>query len=126
MTANNSSTIPPTVTAADGTVYNIYEIPTQPENQTFSISLNGTTYNLRLKWNAPNASWVLDILDSQQNGILRGVPLITGADLLAQYAYMGIGGKLIVQSDNNPDQVPDYTTLGSTGHLYFLSSQLSQ
>lgn len=118
----SSSTVP-TVTAADGTVYNVYEIPTQPQNQTFSISLNGVTYNLRLKWNAPNASWVLDILDSQQDNILNGIPLITGADLLAQYAYLGIGGKLVVQSNYNPDEVPSYTTLGSTGNLYFLTSQ---
>jgi Domain of unknown function (DUF6983) len=109
-----------TYTSPSGVTYDVLEIPTQPVNQQFTISLGGVTYDMRLKWNAPNQSWILDILDSQQNAVLEGLPLITGADLLAQYKYVGIAGSLVVQSDYDPDVVPDYETLGSTGHLYYL------
>jgi len=97
-----------------------YLIPLQPEPQAFYISLAGVTYYLKLKWNAPNAAWILDLMDSQQNPILTGVPLITGADLLEQYDYLGIGGSLVVQSSMDPNLVPDFETLGNTGNLFFL------
>ena len=99
-----------------------YEIPLKPEAQEFDISLGGVTYHLTLNWNAPNNAWGLDIADSLQNPIVGGIPLITGANLLEQYAYLGIGGSLIVQSDFDPNEVPDYAALGSTGHLFFVTT----
>lgn len=59
-------------------------------------------------------------MDSSQNPIAVGIPLITGADLLEQLYYLGIGGALIVQSTNDPNLVPDFETLGSTGNLFFI------
>lgn len=97
-----------------------YEIPTQPFAQRFSITLVGTSYVLRLTWCDPASCWILDILDTSGNLIKGGTPLITGADLLEQFAYLGIGGRLVVQSDDDPTLVPSYSSLGSTGHLYFL------
>ena len=79
-----------------------------------------------LKWCDVNTDpsqggWVLDIRDTNNNVIIGGIPLVTGADLLAQYGYKNIGGggQLFVQSDSNPDQVPTYTNLGQTSHLYW-------
>ncbi len=97
-----------------------YLIPLQAENQQFNISLNGTTYILKLRWNVFAACWILYISDSSGDPILSGVPLITGADLLEQLGYLGIGGALVVQSTDNPDLVPNYSTLGTTGNLFFL------
>jgi len=97
-----------------------YLVPLQAEPQTFSISLAGNTYTLTLKWNAPNATWVLDIADANGNDIVTGIPLVTGVDLLGQYKYLGIGGSLVVQSTNDPSLVPNDETLGSTGNLFFL------
>jgi hypothetical protein len=59
-------------------------------------------------------------MDSNQNPILTGLPLVTGVDLLEQYGYLGIGGSLVVQSTNDPSLVPNYDTLGSTGNLFFV------
>lgn len=104
----------------------VYEIPTQPNPTTQRITLNGVTYTLTLTWNefaGPAGAWVLDIADANNNPIASGLPLVTGADLLAQFEYLGIGGGggLVVQSDHDPDLVPSFTTLGSTGHLFFVS-----
>jgi hypothetical protein len=99
---------------------NAYVIPLIPANQEFNISLAGVSYHLKVKWNKFSNAWVLDIQDIQQNNILTGVPMITGCDLLEQYSYLGIGGAMVVQSTNNPDLVPDFKTLGSTGNLFFI------
>jgi hypothetical protein len=98
-----------------------FEIPLQPEAQQFTIPLAGVTYTLKLQWCAPATCWIMEIMDSQQDLIVGGIPLVTGADLLAQLEYLGIGGELIVQSDFAPDTVPNYASLGSTGHLYFVT-----
>ena len=100
-----------------------FEVPTAPAPQTFLIPLNGTTYRVTLTWCDPNDAWTMDIYDDSGNLVLGGTPLVTGADLLAQFAYLGIGngGAFVVQSDNDPDEVPSFSTLGGTGHLFFVS-----
>lgn len=97
-----------------------FEIPTAPKAQSFSISLAGVTYGLKFRWNVPSAAWILDISDSAGNPLIQGIPLVTSADLLEQYAYVGIGGQLIVQTDGDVNAVPTYENLGSRGHLYFV------
>lgn len=97
------------------------EIPLLPTPQTLSITLGGTSYNLLFYWCQPSQCWVMDIFDVGGNAILCGSPLITGADLLAQFAYLMFGGELIVQTDHDTDAVPTFTNLGSTGHLYFVA-----
>ena len=98
----------------------VFEIPLRPTSQRLSVQLDGTTYILTVIWrDADQGGWFMDMADSGSNPILNGIPLITGADLLKQYGYLGFGGKLFVQSDANPDDVPTYTDLGSTSHLYW-------
>lgn len=106
-----------------------FEVPLSAMQQTFSISLAGVTYNLTLRWNdtlygggLANPCWLLDIADATDNPILTSIPLVTGVDLLGPYGYLNFGGKLIVQSDNDPNLVPNFSTLGSTGHLYFVTT----
>ncbi|WP_250538817.1 MULTISPECIES: phage baseplate plug protein [unclassified Caballeronia] len=99
-----------------------YEIPLSAKPQTFSIALGGVTYKMTIRWNVPAAAWMLDIADATGNPMVGSVPLVTGVDLLGQYAYLGFTGQLVVQTDNDPDAVPTFGNLGSTGHLYFLTS----
>lgn len=100
----------------------VYEIPLTPQAQNFSITLAGVDYQMMVKWCDPGSEWVLDIFDGQGNALLRGVPLVTGADLLEQYAHMGFGGKLIVQTDSDIHAMPTYDNLGAASHLYFVVS----
>ena len=89
--------------------------------QTLSISLGGITYRLTLHWNAPSAAWLVDIANANGVPIVCSIPLVTGSDLLGQYAYLGIGGQLIVQTDYSPYAVPTFENLGANGQLYFVA-----
>lgn len=96
-----------------------FEIPLIASPQTFSVSLNGTTYEMAVFWCEPDQCWILNIADAQGIPILRGVPLITGANLLAQYEYLGIPGVLQCQTDHDPFAVPTFDNLGNGGRLYY-------
>lgn len=97
-----------------------FEIPVTPaQAQRLSVQLGQQSYNLRLTWNAVSSCWVLDISDSADAPIVQGIPLVTGAYLLEQYGYLGIIGQLFVQTDNNPNQVPTFSSLGAESHLYY-------
>jgi hypothetical protein len=105
----------------------IFEIPTEPATpQKFSISLSGLTRQLTLTWCQPAGCWILDIADASAVPILSGIPLITGADLLAQFGYLGLGGAMLVQTDHNADAVPTFDNLGDTGHLFFMPTGAAQ
>lgn len=99
-----------------------YEIPLSPQPQTFNIALAGVTYGFTVRWNVPNASWVIDISDASGNPLVSGIPMVTGADLLEQYGYLGLNFALVAQTDNSPDTVPTFDDLGTTGHLYAITN----
>jgi hypothetical protein len=42
----------------------------------------------------------------QRCDLIKGIPLITGADLLAQYRYLGLGFSLYVGCDNPASENP--------------------
>ena len=97
-----------------------YEIPLSAEPQIFNIQLAGVIYYLTLRWNIEAEAWNLDIADQDRQPLLNGLLVVTGLDLLGQYAYMGFGGMLIAQTDANPDAVPTFVNLGSEGRVYFV------
>jgi hypothetical protein len=99
----------------------IYEIPLSAAPQSFTAQLAGVSYQLTAQWrNAAEGCWILDIADAAGNPLVQGIPLVTGCDLLAQYRYLGIGGQLRVQTDNDPDAMPTFDNLGNASHLYFV------
>jgi len=95
-----------------------FEIPTSPQPQVFTISLAGVVYTLTLRWNVSAAVWMLDIADQNGNQIVAGTPLVTGADLLEQLGYLGLGFALYATTDHAPELPPTFANLGSAGHLY--------
>lgn len=98
----------------------VYEIPLKPQPQTFVVKFpNGVSYQLRLIYEfTPNDCWILDISDLSGNPILCGVPLITGADLLAQYAYLGFSCSLYCTTEGDTFAVPKWWNLGKSSHLF--------
>lgn len=101
---------------------NFFEIPLSPQPQSFAISLNGVSYNLTLQYrNTTEGGWVLDIADATKKPIVQGIPLVTGVDLLAQYKNLNFGGRLWVQTGDNPDAVPTFLNLGTNAHLYWVT-----
>lgn len=97
-----------------------FEIPLSPRPQRMKIALAGVAYLLRFYFaNTDGGGWLLDISSATGAPLICGIPLVTGVDLLAPYAYVGIGGKLFVRSDSDPGAVPTFTNLGVGSHVYF-------
>ena len=93
-------------------------IPTQPASERFRVQLAGVTYQVRKVWRTD--TWYIDIADADGNPIISGMPLVTGADLLAQLEHLGLGGMLqVATGGQNPDQMPSYGGMGSQSQLYW-------
>ena len=94
---------------------------TNAPNQSLSVSLNidGTTkqLNLVLRFNEMGGWWTMTILDHNNNLVLDSVPLLTGAypaaNILAPYAYLGIGSAYIINASSTTQDWPDNTNLGT-------------
>lgn len=99
------------------------QIPLQAAPQTLTITLAGIQYTLTVQFrNTVEGGWILDIGDRNNNPIVQGIPLVTGADLLAQYPDLGFGGALWVQTTSNPDAVPTFENLGTDGLLWWVTN----
>lgn len=97
---------------------NIYEIPLSPGAQEVTVPLGGVAYRLRTWWRDGNTpAWMLDISTEQGVPLVRGIPLLPGADLLEQHAHLGIPGSLGVIADG----APTYNSLGTSTKLYFVT-----
>lgn len=92
------------------------EIPLSADNQKFSITIAGTAYKMELVWREP--VWCLNLLSSDDSIIVSALPLVAGANLLEQYAYLGLGFSLLVSSDIEGQENPTKTDLGLYSHLY--------
>jgi len=93
-------------------------IPTQPANEQFRVQLAGATYQIRKVWRVD--TWYIDISDANGVAIVSGMPLVTGADLLAQLEHLGLGGILqVATAGPDPDQMPSYSGMGTTSQLYW-------
>lgn len=95
------------------------EIPLTPDNQKFSVTLAGVSYQMSVIWRA--AFWCLDLLDNSGTTLIAGIPLITDADLLEQYNYLGLGFSLYVVCDDPAAENPTETDLGIDSHLYVVT-----
>ena len=101
----------------------VYEIPLSPTPQRFSIDLGGTEYRFALQYrDVPMGGWFVDIADSSGVELVNGIPLVTGADLLASYRHLGFSGELRVQTSNDPDAIPTWENLGEQSHLYWVAT----
>lgn len=93
----------------------ICEIPLTPDNLTFSIPLNGITYQMQILWR--DGYWHLDLMDSSGNAIVSSIPLLSGENLLDAYSYLGLGLALYVICDKPGQELPTETDLGTYSHL---------
>ncbi|MDW3684910.1 hypothetical protein RA280_24780 [Cupriavidus sp. CV2] len=101
---------------------NIFEIPSSATPQRFRITLSGVEYQMTIQYRkAGGAGWVLDIADANDTPLVGGIPLVTGVNLLGQYAYLGFGGRLWVQGAGDPDDVPTFDDLGTGSHVFWVT-----
>lgn len=96
-----------------------FQIPLATGAQAFSAQLGGTTYRLRIWWgDSDEPAWYLDVATDADVPLVRGVPLLPGADLLSQHRHLGVAGELYVVADGPIT----YDSLGSSTRLYFVPS----
>lgn len=99
-----------------------FKLPLQPQPQTVSVTLSGVVYTLTFLYrNIAMGGWTLDIADDNNVPIITGIPLVTGANLLAKYAYLGFVGSLWVQTQSDPDAVPTFENLGADGLVWYVT-----
>jgi len=92
-------------------------IPLEAGAQTLAVPLGGVTYRMRIWWReSVTPAWVLDLATDEGTALVSGLPLLPGADLLAQHKHLGIPGVLYVLSDGDIT----YDSLGASTRLYFL------
>lgn len=97
----------------------VYEIPITASPQKTTVNLAGTDRVLTTAWCDPAQCWILSIDNVDGTNVIDGMPMVTGVDLLGQYAYLGIGGSIFVQSLSDPSRVPGYSTLATDGLVFF-------
>jgi hypothetical protein len=104
------------------------KIPLQPiQPQTLRVTLQGVEYTFKVAWNPVAQIWMLDIYSSDATvAILRGIPLVTGADLLEQFNYIPIATHAALLAITTgpgtpPDETPTFTNLGIDGQLIYVS-----
>ena len=77
-------------------------------------------YTLRTRWSDPSQCWLLDISDVDNSLIVGSIPMVTGADLLEQYRYLGFVGSLFAYTTQGPaDTVPTLAGLGITSQVAY-------
>jgi hypothetical protein len=101
---------------------NVYRIPLVAIPQRFAIELNTHPLVMLCRWNGESPAWELSLYDGNTGApLFESLSLVTGTNLLAPYAYLGLGGSLIVFTDGELSAVPTETNLGTEGNLYFVT-----
>lgn len=103
-----------------------YVVPLSGSNESFSITLNTVNYGFLVMWRddpCGMGGWFIDISDSLGDPLVQGIPLITGADLLEQYGYLGFNGSLYVQTAQDPMAPPTFDNLGTDCQLYWVDAE---
>ena len=104
----------------------LLRIPTQNGLDAYrvQIELDGAFYGLAFRWNARDNHWYMDV-DQSLAPTLEGVKLVNSTNLLGQFDYMQVDGRLppgVFQVfDNVPssERDPDTTTFGDTVLLLY-------
>lgn len=101
---------------------NFFEIPLSATPQLFTVQLSGIDYNILLSYrDVDEGGWFIDIADINGSPIVNGIPLVTGTNLLEQYAHLGFAGRMWVQTINDPDAPPTFLNLGTEAFLYWVT-----
>jgi hypothetical protein len=101
------------------------QLSTDP-NQTMTVTVNidntNKSFLLTFRYNEVAGYWIMTIQNPTTLAvILDSIPLLSGgnptANILGQYAYLGIGSAYIINVDNSPMDSPDSTNLGTDFYL---------
>lgn len=112
-----------------GQIVPLQNLPNQTIQVTLTVDGKNVTRVFKISYNEIAAYWVLSIFDSAGNLLLSSIPFITGnapaGNLLAQFAYLGLGGATIINASGVPVDHPNNTNLGTDFQLAWYNSQTS-
>ena len=93
-------------------------------SQQFDVDLGGQPFVLVCRWNDVSGAWYLDLYDARtQAPLVLSMPLVSGADLLAQYRHLGLKGSLFATVDGDDWAIPTFENLGLEGRLTYAVDQ---
>lgn len=102
---------------------NYQHIPLDPaHNQTVAVTVEvggaPLSLELTLRYNAQAGYWTMKVVKTATGAVLLdSIPLVTGeypaANILAPYAYLGIGAAYVIPASPGDRDYPDDAGLGS-------------
>ena len=100
----------------------IVEIPVRsdlPAYQ-FGIDLDGVNFKFSFRFNTRMGRWLWDILDTEENPILMGVPLLVNLDLIGRYKIEELPlGSFICINETGTSNNPGRYDLGNNVKLLY-------
>lgn len=102
-------------------------VPTQPNTPRFSerVSLDGTTFLLRFRWNTRLSAWFMDVFDDAELPIVYARRIVIDWPLLRQTRYRddGPAGEVLAYDTTNRDVRPLLDDLGVRVLLGYLDAE---
>lgn len=90
-------------------------------NQTYTVTIPGDTRNITFiitqSYNEQAKYWVMGIYDQSNNPIITNIPMLSGYNLLEQYAYLNIGEIYVINIGDQAIESPDDTNIGNNFEL---------
>jgi hypothetical protein len=80
----------------------VFSIPTSSTQTWYSqsIVLSGVTYVLEFRYNSRMQRWIMSILDSGEQPIIMGIPLLIQRNLTSQYTQLAIPAGALYCTDD--------------------------
>lgn len=86
----------------------------------FKITLSGTIYTLRFRYNVRMQRWIMDISDASDQDIVNGLPLILLRNLNGRFALATLPpGTFFITDDTNQGTQPTRYSFGTTHTLFY-------
>lgn len=106
-------------------MHHVFEIPFTPKAQQITANLSGVDYKLSIRYSNYNY-WIMDITDIDDVPVLSGIPIVTGTDLLGQFAYLDLAKEAVIVAltlvgGRPSDAIPTYKNLGIDSHVYYVT-----
>jgi len=103
----------------------IIEIPVRSDipAYSFQITLEGTVFTLRFRFNTRLDRWVMDVNDVDDLPIITGVPLLYGLPLLDRYKLSNLPlGQFVIIDETGEERNPPRDSFGEDFKLLYKES----
>lgn len=86
----------------------------------FKVTLSGTLYTLRFRFNTRMNRWILDLADAQNNDILNSLPMLINRNMNGRFVTPDLPpGFLFCTDDTNQGTQPTRYSFGKDHSLFY-------